>query len=115
MYEQKYNPILSRKLFLLRVLRHFLIALLLIIIVLTIGIMGYRYYENLSWLDAYVNASMILSSMGQVNPLATPHGKFFAGTYALFCGLIFPVIIGIIIAPLLHRFLHQFHVDTLKK
>jgi len=66
----------------------------------------------MSWLDAYVNAAMILSGMGPVAELRTDMGKFFAGSYALFSGIIFLVIMTIILAPIVHRFFHYFHVDV---
>src|SRR5258705_13970511 len=72
---------------------------------------GYHFLENLSWLDAFVNASMILSGMG---PLANPQttgGKLFAGCYALYSGLVVIIVAGVIFAPVFHRFLHKFHVD----
>ena len=71
---------------------------------------GYHYYEGMSWIDAYVNASMILSGMGPVQELKTDAGKFFAGTYALFSGIIFLFFMAVIFAPVFHRFYHQFHL-----
>lgn len=76
---------------------------------------GYHHFEKMSWIDAYVNAAMILSGMGPVEALHTSEGKLFAGTYALFSGIVFLVVIAIIFAPVVHRFLHQFHMDEDKK
>lgn len=72
---------------------------------------GYHYFENMSWIDAYVNAAMILSGMGPVSPLNTDAGKIFAGTYALFSGILFLVIMAIMFAPVVKLFLHKFHMQ----
>lgn len=71
---------------------------------------GYRYFEDMDLVRAYENAAMILSGMGPIDPMHTDGGKVFAGTYALFSGVIFLVVIGIIIAPLFHRFFHKFMI-----
>ncbi len=73
---------------------------------------GYHHFENLSWVDAFANAAMILSGMGPLTALQTNFGKLFAGFYALFSGLAFIIIIGIIFAPVVHRFLHKFHLES---
>jgi hypothetical protein len=75
---------------------------------------GYHHFEHMDWVDAYVNASMILSGMGPVSVLQTEGGKIFAGSYALFSGIAFLVVIAIIIAPVFHRFMHKFHIEDLK-
>lgn len=75
---------------------------------------GYSYYEEMNWVDAYENAAMILSGMGPVSTLKTDAGKIFAGSYALFSGIVFLVIIAVIIAPIVHRFLHKFLVKESK-
>lgn len=99
-----------RKLFL-----NLIIGLLIITFSLILGMIGYHHFEKMPWIDAYVNAAMILSGMGPVDGLHTQDGKLFAGTYALFSGIVFLVVIAIIFAPLVHRFLHQFHMDEDKK
>ena len=111
MFEKKSEKLLPRKLFLKRVRRSLVIGFVIILLSLGAGILGYRYYENESWVDSYLNASMILSGMGQVNPLQTNAGKIFAGTYALFSGILFLVIVAIVFAPVYHRFLHVFHFE----
>jgi hypothetical protein len=88
-----------------------MIALGLIFTALGIGISGYHYFEGLSWIDAFDEASMILSGMGPLSPLKHTAGKIFAGFYALFSGLVFIFVIGIITAPILHRFFHKFHIE----
>ena len=91
-------------------LKHGLLAFALLIVSLGIGILGYHFLENLSWIDALVNASMILGGMGPVNPLQTTAGKVFASIYALYAGMIFLIIAGVMLAPVAHRFLHHFHL-----
>ena len=110
MYEHHFQPLLSIREFLLRMFKHGLLAFALMAGSLGIGILGYHFFENLSWLDALVNASMILGGMGPVNPLQTTAGKFFASFYALYSGMVFLIIVGILLAPVVHRFLHHFHL-----
>jgi hypothetical protein len=78
---------------------------------LVIGMLGYHYLEDLSWVDALLNASMLLGGMGPVDQLHTTAGKIFASLYALFSGMILLVAVGVLIAPVFHRFLHRFHLD----
>jgi len=104
----------STRIFLKRLIRSLFIGLVIIAISLGIGMIGYRYYESMSWVDAYVNAAMILSGMGPVTTLQTEGGKIFAGSYALFSGIVFLIIIAVIFAPVFHRFLHKFHIEELK-
>ena len=110
MYEKHHERLLSRRNFFRRLVNNFLIALSIIIFSLFIGMLGYRLFEAMSWVDAYVNASMILSGMGPLTTLHSSAGKIFAGTYALFSGIIFLIIIAVILAPIIHRFLHKFHM-----
>lgn len=111
MYEHRSQPLLSRRLFVRRLVRHWLIALLTIFISLAAGITGYHVLERLPWIDSLLNAAMILGGMGPVNELHTTGGKIFASCYALFSGIIFLVVAGTLMAPLVHRFLHQLHLD----
>ena len=110
-YEHKHQPLLPKSRFMQRFLVHALEALGVILGSLVIGMLGYHYLESLSWLDALVNASMILGGMGPVNPLHTAAGKIFASVYALYSGIIFLVVVGILFAPIYHRFLHRFHLE----
>jgi hypothetical protein len=87
------------------------ICLLITALALGIGMLGYHSFEQMSWVDAFVNAAMILSGMGPVSTLQTSAGKLFAGCYALFSGLTFITILGIIFVPGIHRFLHKFHMS----
>lgn len=84
---------------------------ILIAVALLIGIMGYHHLAGLDWVDSILEASMILGGMGPVNPLVTTGAKMFAAGYALFSGLVFIAIMGIVVAPITHRMLHQFHID----
>ena len=88
---------------------HASLAALLVGGSLLIGMTGYRFLEQLDWLDAFLNASMILGGMGPVNNPQTGGGKLFAGLYALYAGLVFLVVIGVLFAPVLHRARHLFH------
>jgi len=111
MYEHFRQPLISRAEFFLRFTWHVLIALGIVFVSLAIGIVGYHEFEGLSWIDATVNAAMILGGMGPVNVLNTNAGKLFASFYALFSGIIFLVAIAVLLAPAVHRFLHRFHVE----
>jgi len=110
MFEHHRQPLLPRAAFFLRLARHAGIALGIVLVSLAIGIVGYHVFEDLSWIDATVNAAMILGGMGPVNELNTNAGKLFAAAYALFSGLVFLVAIAVIFAPIVHRFLHRFHM-----
>lgn len=111
MFESRYQPLLPHSEFRSRLIRYFGLALALVLFSLGLGVFGYHFFENLSWIDALLNASMILGGMGPVDQLHTSAGKLFASFYALYSGIIFLVIAGIIFAPILHRFLHRFHLD----
>ena len=110
-YETKHKPLLSRRAFAKRMARSFGTASLLIGLSLLAGMLGYRYFEGMSWIDAFANASMILSGMGPLTPLETSGGKLFAGFYALYSGLALILATGILFAPVVHRLLHQFHLE----
>ncbi len=112
MFEHYSQPLVSRSVFLRRLGRFAAAAFLLVIVSWLIGILGYHALEGLSWIDSVLNAAMILGGMGPVNPLHTDAGKLFASFYALFSGLVFLVSASILIAPLFHRVLHQFHLET---
>jgi hypothetical protein len=82
-----------------------------VIVVLLIGIAGYHWLSGLDWVDSLLEASMILGGMGPVNPINNTSAKIFASGYALFCGLVFIGIMGIVLTPVVHRMLHKFHVE----
>ena len=87
-------------------------SLILIVPSLIIGIAGYMYFEGMALIDAFLNASMILASMGPAAEIKTQGGKIFAGFYALYCGLVVVIATGFLLAPIFHRVLHKFHVET---
>jgi len=109
-YEQKHRPLLSRVEFAKRVGRRLVLALFVIAVALGIGVSGYHYLGKLNWIDSLLNASMILSGMGPVDPLHSNAAKIFASCYALFSGLAFIGIASLLVAPFAHRFLHRFHL-----
>ncbi|HEY8134858.1 MAG TPA: hypothetical protein VIF08_02375 [Candidatus Limnocylindrales bacterium] len=111
MYERYDQPMLSRRAFVARVLRHAGLAGLLLLGSLAVGVAGYMFLAHLSFVDAFLNAAMILGGMGPVDVLITDGAKLFAGVYALYCGLFFLVTAGVILAPFLHRVLHSLHLD----
>jgi len=111
MYESRHQPLLSRRAFLTRLVRSALLGLLIIAISLFAGMLGYRVFERLDWLDAFLNAAMLLGGMGPVEQPQSAGGKLFAGIYALYCGLIVILVAGVMFAPVVHRFLHKFHLD----
>ncbi len=111
-FEHRSHPIASRRKFARRMLFAVLLWLLLTFVGLAIGIAGYAYFEGMSAVDAYVNAAMILSGMGPLGELKTTGGKIFAGSYAIFSGLIIIIATGFVLAPVFHRVLHHFHVET---
>ena len=78
---------------------------------LLLGVLGYHLVAGLSWIDALVNAAMILTGMGPVNEMSTVGAKLFASFYALFSGVAFLTIVAVLLAPAVHRFLHRFHLD----
>ena len=109
--EAKGQPLLSRRAFARRIARFALLAIAIIAVSLAIGIMGYHYFEHLGWSDALLNASMILGGMGPVDRPQTLEGKLFASFYALFAGIVFLISVGVLLAPMLHRFMHRFHLE----
>jgi hypothetical protein len=111
MSEQTLAQLSPRRVYLARFARSLGLGLFIIAVCLGIGMVGYHCLEKLPWIDAFLNAAMILSGMGPVATLQTKAGKLFAGFYALFSGLALISIIGIIMAPVVLRFLHKFHLD----
>lgn len=111
MFEHKSEPVVSSHLFVRRMVLCFGLALCVVMVALGIGIAGYRFTAHLTWLDSLLNAAMILSGMGPVDRLEIPAAKWFAACYAIFSGLVFISVMGIILAPVIHRILHKFHLD----
>lgn len=111
MFEHRTRPLLSKTRFLRRLLFTSVVGLSALILSLGMGMAGYHFFEGLSWIDSYANASMILSGMGPLTPLQTDGGKIFAGSYALFSGLTFITVVGLILSPIVHRVFHRFHLE----
>ena len=111
MYEHRTQPLLSAAKFARRVIRHFALALLILVAGLGIGVLGYHCLGELNWIDSLLNASMILGGMGPVDTLHSSAAKIFASGYALFSGLAFISIASLIVAPFAHRILHRFNLD----
>jgi hypothetical protein len=112
MYEPHHTPPLPVGRFVLRMLAHAGVALSLIVVSLFAGMAGYRYCEHMPWLDAFLNAAMLLGGMGPVKTEGLSEaGKLFAGLYALYAGLAFIAVMSIMLAPVVHRVLHRYHWD----
>jgi len=84
----------------------------IVFVSLVLGVLGYHFFEGLPWLDALLNASMILTGMGPVEQLHSTGGKLFASFYALFSGIVFITTAGLLLAPLMHRLMHKFHLES---
>ena len=112
MFESHHQPLLPLAAFVYRMLVHFAVAFGIIAFGLGLGVLGYRGFESMSWLDATLNASMILGGMGPVNELHTRAGKVFASCYAIFSGVIFLVAVGALLSPVIHRISHRFHLPA---
>lgn len=110
MYEHHKQPLASQRVFARRLMLNGLIGSLLLVFSLGIGMLGYHFLEGLSWIDSLLNASMILGGMGPVNRVKTDAGKIFASFYALYSGVVLLASVGVLAAPILHRFLHRFHL-----
>jgi hypothetical protein len=114
-FEHGRQPVISRQRFIRRMFLVIGLWFAMTLIGLVIGIAGYAKFEGMSLVDAYVNAAMILSGMGPIGELKTPAGKMFAGTYAIFSGLVIVIATGFLLAPIFHRVLHRFHVETTRE
>lgn len=110
-FESRHKPLAPPEVFLRRVFFSTAVGFGLVVVSLAAGMAGYHGYEGLPWIDAFLNASMILSGMGPLMQPVTTGGKLFAGFYALYSGLAVLVIAGIMFGPVVHRFLHRFHVE----
>jgi hypothetical protein len=110
MFERHSEPLLPRRAYLARVARSAAIAAGVIGGSLVLGVLGYHWFGGLAWIDALVNASMILGGMGPVDPIRAGAGKLFASAYALFSGFALLTSAGVLLAPIVHRFMHHFHL-----
>lgn len=111
MFERKHEKLAPISVFVRRMAASVVMAGILIAVALFIGVIGYHWIAGFGWVDSLLEASMILGGMGPVNSLATTGAKIFASGYALFSGLVFIAIMGIVLAPVTHRMLHKFHID----
>ena len=111
MFEHRRDPLAPPRMFARRVARHGAISGGIVLGSLSIGAVGYHGYGALPWIDALLNAAMILTGMGPVDAMRTTGGKLFATGYALFSGVAFLTIVAVLLAPVFHRFLHRFHLE----
>jgi hypothetical protein len=111
-FERRHEKLAPMPVFIKRLATSLGMALLLIAAALFLGIAGYHWLAGFGWVDSLLEASMILGGMGPVNQLPTATAKVFASTYALFSGLVFIGVMGLVLAPIVHRMLHKFHLDA---
>jgi hypothetical protein len=111
MFEHSSQPLLSRAAFLRRLAASTALGASAVVVSLFIGMVGYHTLEGLSWIDSFLNASMLLGGMGPLEHERNTAGKLFEGFYALYCGLAVISVAGIIFAPIVHRFLHKLHQE----
>lgn len=110
-FEKKHQPLATKRVFLQRLLKYALYAFLILALSLAIGTIGYRLYAAISWVDAFLNAAMILTGMGPVTAMPSDGAKLFSAFYAIYSGVAFLTTISILFAPIIHRFLHLMHVE----
>ncbi len=114
-FEHRREQLLPRRAFFIRLAVFVCLAIVTAMVSLGIGIIGYHRLEGLSWVDATLNAAMILGGMGPVNELHNSASKLFASAYALFSGLVIIAVMGLFLAPIVHRLMHRFHVEAESK
>jgi len=110
-YERRHQPLAPPSVFRRRVLHHGVLALWMVVPSIVVGMVGYHLLGRQSWIDSFLNACMLLGGMGQVGDLTTNAGKVFAALFALYAGLLFIAISGLVLAPFLHRLVHAFHLE----
>jgi hypothetical protein len=111
MFEAKGEKLIPFHRFLGRVGLAFLIAFCIVGVALLMGVLGYHFIARLGWIDAVLNAAMILTGMGPVDPMKDNAAKLFASGYALFSGVVFLTSISLVLAPVFHRVIHHFHLE----
>lgn len=111
-FERKHERLAPLTVFIRRLLSSLGLGASMIVVALAVGIVGYHWIAGFGWIDSLLEASMILGGMGPVNPLSTNKAKLFASAYALFSGLVFIAIMGVVLAPVIHRILHSFHLEV---
>jgi hypothetical protein len=112
MFEHKTEPLISHGQFYGRMLRAFGVTLAIVVVSVGIGAAGYHFFAELPWIDALLNAAMILTGMGPVDTLKKPGAKLFATFYALYSGVAFLSMMAVLLAPIIHRAMHKFHLDA---
>jgi hypothetical protein len=105
------SHVASRRILVRRLARNGILVGALVFAAVGIGAAGYHFFDDLPWLDAALNAAMILTGMGPVSPIVTPAAKLFAIAYSLFSGVFFLTMVAVLLAPALHHFLHRFHLE----
>lgn len=110
-FEHRHERLAPVRVFLWRLARNVGLGATMIAVALVIGVLGYHWSAGFGWIDAFLEASMILGGMGPVNQLPTDGAKIFASIYALFSGLIFIGVMGVVLAPVMHRLIHKFHLE----
>jgi hypothetical protein len=111
-YEHRGQKLLSRRHFITRLGHHAVAGSILIGVSDVIGTLGYRHFAGFSWVDSFLNASMLLGGMGPVGELPNDGSKLFASVFALYSGLVLILVAGVMLAPVFHRVLHRFHLDS---
>ena len=114
-FEHHKEPLVSKKVFIQRVARCVMVSSLLLTGSILIGAGVYHYVEGFSWVDAMMNAIMIMTGLGLVDTLHTTPAKIFTCFYAILTAVVFYMVLAIIFAPLIHRFLHEFHLELGKE
>lgn len=110
-FEHHSEPVIPFDQFIKRIVRYTFFSFLLLGVSLGIGVLGYHFINNLPWIDALLNASMILTGMGPIDPMKNDAAKLFASFYSIFSGVVFLSTVAVFLSPVAHRFLHKLHVD----
>jgi hypothetical protein len=111
MFEHRSQPLLPRRAYYNRIVRSAFAGIALVVPSMAIGMVGYHFLEGRAWLDAYLDAAMLMGGMGPVSTPVTVAGKVFAGTYAIYCGLVVLLVAGVMMSPVIHRAMHRFHLE----
>lgn len=110
-FEHHSEPVIPFDQFIKRIVRYTFFSFLLLGVSLGIGVLGYHFINDLPWIDALLNASMILTGMGPIDPVKNDAAKLFASFYSIFSGVVFLSTVAVFLSPIAHRFLHKLHVD----